>query len=362
MATASSQKCVHKGCGKTFTDPSDPPCVYHPGPPVFHEGQKGWDCCKPRVLTFDEFLTIPPCTTGQHSAVDDGPKVVFSDTSKIGDNEVLPKESAGEGEVRKVKPLSERAKESLAASVAAQQAVGTPRSTTPQPPQILEEDSDEEGEVVPADKICKRKACGQRASGVIPRQQAAETCVFHPGIPIFHEGSKGYTCCKRRVLEFDEFMRIKGCKERKGHCFVGKREKAREAEKQKLASSSGAGAGGGEEIVEEVRHDFYQTANSVIVSFFLKKIRKDEAKVVFGVEGENGFVDLDLPTSDNKRFKNRVVFWGEIDPEKSTSKVMGTKLELSVVKRGEGLTGWPVLRLGDRDTGERIQTGRAGRA
>jgi hypothetical protein len=35
-----TQKCVHKGCGKLFTDP-DEPCVYHPGPPVFHEGQKG---------------------------------------------------------------------------------------------------------------------------------------------------------------------------------------------------------------------------------------------------------------------------------------------------------------------------------
>lgn len=35
-----AQKCVHKGCGKVFTDPEEP-CVYHPGPPVFHEGQKG---------------------------------------------------------------------------------------------------------------------------------------------------------------------------------------------------------------------------------------------------------------------------------------------------------------------------------
>lgn len=33
-------KCVHKACGKTFTDPEED-CVYHPGPPVFHEGQKG---------------------------------------------------------------------------------------------------------------------------------------------------------------------------------------------------------------------------------------------------------------------------------------------------------------------------------
>ena len=35
-----AQKCVHKGCGKTFSDPEEP-CIYHPGPPEFHEGQKG---------------------------------------------------------------------------------------------------------------------------------------------------------------------------------------------------------------------------------------------------------------------------------------------------------------------------------
>lgn len=37
-----ASKCVHKGCGKVFTDPEEE-CVYHPGPPVFHEGQKGKD-------------------------------------------------------------------------------------------------------------------------------------------------------------------------------------------------------------------------------------------------------------------------------------------------------------------------------
>lgn len=35
-----AQKCVHAGCNKTFTDPEEA-CHYHPGPPVFHEGQKG---------------------------------------------------------------------------------------------------------------------------------------------------------------------------------------------------------------------------------------------------------------------------------------------------------------------------------
>jgi hypothetical protein len=35
-----AKKCVHKGCGKTYEDENEE-CVYHAGPPVFHEGQKG---------------------------------------------------------------------------------------------------------------------------------------------------------------------------------------------------------------------------------------------------------------------------------------------------------------------------------
>lgn len=39
-SVAMAAKCVHKGCGKVFTDPEEE-CLYHPGPPIFHEGQKG---------------------------------------------------------------------------------------------------------------------------------------------------------------------------------------------------------------------------------------------------------------------------------------------------------------------------------
>ena len=46
--------------------------------------------------------------------------------------------------------------------------------------------------------------------------------MHHPGVALFHEGSKGWTCCKRRVLEFEEFMKIEGCKTKKRHLFVGK--------------------------------------------------------------------------------------------------------------------------------------------
>lgn len=35
---------------------------------VFHEGLKGWSCCKRRETSFDDFLNIPGCATGTHSS------------------------------------------------------------------------------------------------------------------------------------------------------------------------------------------------------------------------------------------------------------------------------------------------------
>jgi hypothetical protein len=45
---------------------------------------------------------------------------------------------------------------------------------------------------------------------------------------VFHEGSKGWSCCKRKVLEFDEFLKIEGCTDKKKHLFVGKGKPAGE--------------------------------------------------------------------------------------------------------------------------------------
>lgn len=53
-----AQKCVHKGCGKVFAD-ADESCVYHPGPPIFHEGQKGrFFTMGSRAVTY--FFTLAP--------------------------------------------------------------------------------------------------------------------------------------------------------------------------------------------------------------------------------------------------------------------------------------------------------------
>lgn len=64
------QVCRNKGCGNKFTEATngDEACLYHPGPPIFHERQKGWSCCNKVCYDFDEFMNIPPCTRGRHNA------------------------------------------------------------------------------------------------------------------------------------------------------------------------------------------------------------------------------------------------------------------------------------------------------
>lgn len=95
----------------------------------------------------------------------------------------------------------------------------------------------------------------------------------------------------------------------------------------------------------------------MIASFFLKKIVKDTAKVVF----TKSSVRLDLPTSDSppKRYQAEVPLYGAIDPDKTTFKILGTKLEVTLAKAE--ISSWPVLRADDRPTGEILQIGRAGK-
>lgn len=103
------------------------------------------------------------------------------------------------------------------------------------------------------------------------------------------------------------------------------------------------------------RNDFYQTPHSVNVSLYLKKIDKTKATVKFTADS----IEMDLPTTDNKRYTDTYRLFAPIDPEKSQFRVLGTKLELTLSK-ADG-TGWPVLRKEDPWSGERIQVGQAGR-
>lgn len=84
--------------------------------------------------------------------------------------------------------------------------------------------------LIPPNTTCRRRGCNATSPSDGIGSRDGEECVYHPGQALFHEGSKGWTCCKRRVLEFDEFMKIKGCKEKNKHLFVGSRNKSSKEE------------------------------------------------------------------------------------------------------------------------------------
>lgn len=162
-------------------------------------------------------MTIEPCTEGKHSTTDLPPKI----EKKEADPSLL--------ETANLPPPPPRA------PISAPQHAPTP------PPPPAESEDDEEGIEIPDGRVCRRKACGATYKKGASRE--GEKCTHHPGAPIFHEGSKGYTCCKRRVLEFDQFMKIEGCKTKDRHLFIGSGNK----------EAAGKGSAGGEEVLETVR-------------------------------------------------------------------------------------------------------------
>ncbi|CAF91127.1 unnamed protein product, partial [Tetraodon nigroviridis] len=56
--------------------------------------------------------------------------------------------------------------------------------------------------------LCYNKGCGQEFD---VQQNQDGSCLFHPGVPIFHDALKGWSCCRKRTTDFSEFLSIQGC-------------------------------------------------------------------------------------------------------------------------------------------------------
>ncbi|KAM0753609.1 chord-domain-containing protein [Meredithblackwellia eburnea MCA 4105] len=308
--------CTRKGCGKEFdeaTSSNNSDCNFHPGVPVFHEGLKSWSCCsetnKP-VTSFDEFLSLKGCTTGSHSSERpvEPPKPLPSSSSST------PTPTSTDKDGREVygssvaSPIPPRPSAPTNGNGAAAPPI-KPVST----PYVEEQDDPSLPCAVGA--MCKRKACGKSWDG---NSREGEQCVYHPGVPIFHEASKGWSCCKPRHLDFDEFLKIPGCR-RGRHLFVGSTTSQQQ-----------------EEIIE-CRVDHYQTPMQVHVSVFGKGADKELSKVIF--EKEAMHVELHLPSS--KRFQKSFPLFGPIDPTTSTFKILGTKCEIVLAKADA--RSWPSI-------------------
>ncbi|KAJ2822502.1 hypothetical protein GGI24_003928 [Coemansia furcata] len=293
-------KCTRNGCGQEYTDSTNDQmaCQYHPGIPKFHEGLKGWTCCKTRVHSFDDFMKIEGCKLGEHENKpkhkDDDP--FKADLTKYDD--VLPAPAPA--------PAS-----STATPVEAVKAVPEQRAAEPEPI-----DEDPEGVAIVQGATCKRNGC-QTAYASESVSHAPEQCRFHPGMALFHEGNKGWTCCKPRATDFDEFMHIKGCTLGR-HLFVGtKPEKKVQADK--------------------CRRDFYQMGSSVIVSIYAKKIDRKASSVGF----TPNTIKLHLVHGDGKVYDDEIVLNASIVPEDSSFEYLSTKVEIKLAKSSPAA--WTVL-------------------
>jgi len=316
-------KCTHKGCGKEFDDTgtAEQVCIYHPGAPIFHEGLKSWSCCntlnKP-VLDFDEFMAIGGCTRGVHSV--DAPKVQPSAASST------PSRSLTMSESTNGKETYTMASARNPPPRPAERSVVTPTASPASTKKVEEDDLEA---VVPKGTPCKRAGCKATFASNEENRTGdgpGTMCVYHPGAPIFHEGSKGYFCCKRRVLEFEEFLKIEGCTEGR-HLFARK-----------------SNPNQSEEAVN-CRIDHYQTPSTVYVTVFAKQT--DKARSIVKIEENEIYFDLYLPGP--KRFTRSVQLFGPVDSSASSFTIFGTKVEIQLKKR-DGRS-WTLLEKTDRDLG-----------
>lgn len=55
---------------------------------------------------------------------------------------------------------------------------------------------------------CKNKSCKAVYKGP-PSDE--EICTHHPGVPIFHEGLKYWSCCQKKTTDFSVFLEQPGC-------------------------------------------------------------------------------------------------------------------------------------------------------
>ncbi|EGO21576.1 hypothetical protein SERLADRAFT_410180 [Serpula lacrymans var. lacrymans S7.9] len=275
-------RCTRKGCSKEYDSAAntEESCTYHPGGPVFHEGLKSWSCCsdvnKP-VLDFDEFMKMPGCALGAHT--DEIPKV---ETQKPHSNDTLTVMDYGAGKEQYTLVSPTVGKMEPAAVIAA------PKEPAP----VVEEEDDLS---VPVQTGCGVAFVSDEVNRIGNGEEA--TCTYHPASSMTHslfsgkeasEMVKGYLCCKRRVLEFEEFLKIEGCK-RGRHVFVPK------------VSNKAA------EEFTECRVDHYQTPSEVHVSVFAKQVDKERSTV--RIEENKRTIDL----------------FGQVDPEASLHKYYGTK-------------------------------------
>lgn len=299
-------QCYNKGCGKTYNPDENSPdaCLHHPGQPKFHDAYKGWTCCTKKSTDFSVFLSFPGCTKSAHS----NEKPVEPVKEKSVERETPPKELI---EQRKAPELVPRptTDEPL---VEISRTISPSLLTNLQKLVKIKEETASNAQQVPVGTPCKNNTC----KVTYQDESTNDTkCIHHPGMAVFHEGMKYWSCCQRKTSDFDNFLNQEGC-------TVGKHVWFKVQTENVLC-----------------KHDFHQAGNNfAILTVYSKNSVPDSTTI----KANKIKLDIDITyDGGNKTFKKSFDLFGVIKVEESKAEFYGTKVEIKLKKAD--VVSWPKL-------------------
>lgn len=296
-------QCYNRGCGEKYNpkENKDDSCRHHPGQPFFHDAYKGWSCCNKKCTDFTEFLNIKGCTLSPHSNIQpvepEKPKV-----EEIVENEIIEVKPKVPSKLQR--PSFDSTMVTLKPEIASslKQQISNVQNVV---------DNIVDSSVINIGTKCKNGGCNVFYEG--PETDSTK-CIYHPGVPIFHEGLKFWSCCRKRTTDFNAFLNQVGCE-------VGNHVWKKE---------------GGEKIT--CRWDYHQTSSHMIVSIYAKEY--DVSKSVLKLNPVRLYADL---TFQKGNFLLDLELQGIVDIGKSTSTMYGTKVEIKLKKAEPG--SWSKLEI-----------------
>ncbi|NWQ93131.1 CHRD1 protein, partial [Burhinus bistriatus] len=290
-------------------------CLYHPGVPIFHDALKGWTCCKKRTTDFSEFLSIKGCTKGFHSK--EKPPKPFSQEETSDKPKAKPVEELiirgpkSAEKMQQERPSSDETRQLLPIKVSRSLEQALEKLN------LSSKDEAPEGREVAipvrAGTTCKNATCKAVYQGA---ESNAEVCTFHPGVPVFHEGMKYWSCCGVKTPDFSTFLEQPGCSSGR-HCWTGK----------------------GDKKAVSCRQDWHQTSSRVVVTVYAK----NPLPALSSVKANRTMLEVHVIFEGSKIFQAELDLWGVIEIQKSFVSMVPSKVEIVLCKASPG--SWARLEL-----------------
>ncbi|CAG0885361.1 unnamed protein product [Cyprideis torosa] len=297
--------CYNIGCGTQFDPASNSAnaCRYHSKPPYFHDAYKIWPCCEKKSVDFTEFLSIRGCTVGEHNPVKPDkptPPEAKNDTANDDSSSTSASSASIQKPVAPPKPRPDPdSTELVPLPIKVQASLQTAWN------KFKEDAGRNAGTSTSGDKAevkkCKNRGCFDNS---------AEYCIYHPGVPIFHEGMKYWTCCQRKTSDFQAFLSQTGC-ETGQHCW----ETEEEVEKIKAEF--------------KVRYDWIQTGKDITLTFYAKNCNPEKSEFLVNPVR----LKVKLVSFDGKVYHLDLLLDGLVKPSyPSLASMFATKVEVVLAK------------------------------